>query len=250
MAQQNDSARRVYRGVWALLAHWFKVPEAPPTLTSFAGDPIESFRPSPGFLDYLKFQFWLGLLAVDIGLIILWIVVLVNEPTLGVVLAPLFVIAIVVPDILAYVALNLRYDTTWYVMSSRSIRLRRGIWVIRETTITFDNVQNVEFKQGPLQRHFGIANLIVQTAGGGGGGGGRHPQQGQTTEHTGLIEGIAEAERIRDVIMNRVKRSRRAGLGDEHPTAAKLPASGPNWTPAHLEALRDILRGVRSPWIP
>lgn len=250
MAHQDDSARRVYRGVWAVLARWFKVPEAPPTLSSFAGDPIESFRPSRGFLDYLKFQFWLGLIAIDIGLIVLWIVVLVNEPTLGVVLAPLFVIAIVAPDILAYVAMHLRYDTTWYVMSSRSIRLRRGIWVIRETTITFENVQNVEFKQGPLQRHFGIANLIVQTAGGGGGGGGgRHPQQGQTGEHTGLIEGIAEAERIRDVIMNRVRQSRRAGLGDEHPSAEISAASGPAWTPAHLEALREILRGVRS-WNP
>lgn len=247
MGRQDDSARRVYRGVWAAMARWFKVPEAPPTLSSFAGDPIESFRPSRGFLDYLKFQFWLGLLAVDIGLIVLWVVVVVNEPTLGVVLAPLFVVAIVAPDILAYFALHLRYDTTWYVMSSRSIRLRRGIWVIRETTITFENVQNVEFKQGPLQRHFGIANLIVQTAGGGGGGGGggRHPQQHQTSEHTGLIEGIAEAERIRDVIMNRMRQSRRAGLGDEQPASAGS-ATGPAWTPAHLKALREILRGVRS----
>ena len=242
MGRQDDSARRVYRGVWAAMARWFKVPEAPPTLSSFADDPIESFRPSRGFLDYLKFQFWLRLLAVDIGLIVLWIVVVVNEPTLGVVLAPLFVVAIVAPDILAYFALHLRYDTTWYVMSSRSIRLRRGIWVIRETTITFENVQNVEFKQGPLQRHFGIANLIVQTAGGGGGGG--HPQQQQTSEHTGLIEGIAEAERIRDVIMNRVRQSRRAGLGDEQPASAGS-ATGPAWTPAHLKALREILRGVR-----
>jgi membrane protein YdbS with pleckstrin-like domain len=245
MGYKDDSKRRVYSGIWAVMARWFKVPEAPPTLSSFAGDEIESFRPSPGFLDYLKFQFWLGLLAVDIGLIVLWIVLLVNEPTLGVVLAPLFVIAIVAPDILAYFALHLRYDTTWYVMSSRSIRLRRGIWVIRETTITFENVQNVEFSQGPLQRHFGIANLIVQTAGGGGGGGGRHPQQGQTAEHTGLIEGIAEAERIRDVIMNRVRQSRRAGLGDERPATAMPAARGPAWTPAHLEALREILKGVR-----
>ena len=243
MAQQDDSARRIYRGIWAVMAGWFKVPEAPPTLLSFAGDPIESFRPAPGFLNYLKFQFWLGLLAVDIGLIVLWIVVLVKKPLAAVVLAPLFVIAIVAPDIVAYAALHLRYDTTWYVMSSRSIRLRRGIWVIRETTITFENVQNVAFSQGPLQRHFGIANLVVQTAGGGGGG---DPQQGQTRAHTGMIEGIADAQRIRDVIMDRVKQSRRAGLGDEHPADAMATASGPGWTPAHLEALRAILSGVRS----
>ena len=243
MAKRNDPAKRVYRGVWAVLAGWFKVPEGPPTLASSAGDSIESFRPSPGFLDYLKFQVWLGLLAVDIGLIILWVVVFVNEPTLGVVLAPLFVVAIVAPDILAYVALHLRYDTTWYVMSSRSIRLRRGIWDIRETTITFENVQNVAFIQGPLQRHFGIANLIVQTAGGGGGGG--NPQQGQASPHTGMIEGIADAERIRDVIMNRVRQSRRAGLGDERSESARPSGGGSGWTPAHLEALREIRDVVR-----
>jgi len=242
MTRQNDPARKVYRGIWAVLAKWFKVPEQPPTLLSFPGDQIESFRPSPGFLDYLKFQFWLGLLAVDIALIILWIVVLVNEPLAGVLLAPLFLLAIVAPDILAYVALNLRYDTTWYVMSARSIRLRRGIWIIRETTLTFENVQNVEFKQGPLQRHFGIANLIVQTAGG---GGGAHPQQGQTSTHAGLIEGIADARRIRDVIMTRVRSSRRAGLGDEHPANTRASGDGGGWTPAHLEALRAIRDEIR-----
>jgi membrane protein YdbS with pleckstrin-like domain len=242
MARESESARHVYRGLWAVLARWFKVPEQPPTLLSFPGDQIESFRPSLGFLDYLKFQFWLGLLAIDIGLIILWVVLLVNEPLAAMVLAPVFLVAIVAPDILAYVALHLRYDTTWYVMSARSIRLRRGVWNIRETTITFENVQNVEFQQGPLQRHFGIANLIVQTAGG---GGGAHPQQGQTSTHTGLIEGIADAQRIRDVIMTRVRRSRRAGLGDEHPDDKQRPTEiGSGWTPAHLQALREILRGV------
>jgi membrane protein YdbS with pleckstrin-like domain len=243
MTHQNEPAKKIYRGVWAVLANWFKVPELPPTLLSFAGDRIESFRPATGFLDYLKFQFWLGLLAVDIALIILWIALLVNEPLAGVLLSPLFIIAIVAPDILAYVALHLRYDTTWYVMSARSIRLRRGIWIIRETTITFENVQNVEFKQGPLQRHFGIANLIVQTAGG---GGGAHPEKGQTSTHMGLIEGIADARRIRDVIMARVRSSRRAGLGDEHPADTRVSGAGSGWTPAHLEALRAIRDEVRS----
>ena len=246
MTQRDEPTTKIYRGIWAVLANGFKVPRQPPTLLALPGDRIESFRPATGFLDYLKFQFWLGLLGVDIGLIILWIVVLVNEPLAGVLLGPLFLIAIVAPDLVAYVALHLRYDTTWYVMSGRSIRLRRGIWVIRETTITFENVQNVELKQGPLQRYFGIANLVVQTAGGGGGG---HPHQGQPSAHTGLIEGIADARRIRDVIMSRVRSSRRAGLGDEHP--ADRPPSGvtTGWTPAHLEALRQIrdeIRGVRS----
>ena len=74
---------------------------------------------------------------------------------------------LVAPDVIAYVAIHLRYDTTWYVLTDRSLRIRRGIWIIHETTISFENVQNVEVRQGPLQRYFGIADVIVQTAGGG-----------------------------------------------------------------------------------
>ena len=47
-------------------------------------------------------------------------------------------------------------------------RIRRGIWIIHETTITFENVQNVVVQQGPLQRWYGIANVLIETAGGGG----------------------------------------------------------------------------------
>ena len=65
-------------------------------------------------------------------------------------------------------AMHLRYDTTWYVLTNRSLRIRRGIWMIHETTITYENVQNVSVNQGPLQRIFGIADVLVQTAGGGG----------------------------------------------------------------------------------
>jgi len=236
MSGQNEPARQVYRGVWAVLAGFFKVPQQPPTLLALAGEGVDSFRPSRGFLDYLKFQFWLAFLLIDGALFVLWVILLVNAPLAGILLFPVFLILAFLPDILAYVALHLRYDTTWYVMSDRSLRIRRGIWVIRETTITFENVQNVEMKQGPLQRHFGFANLIVQTAG----GGGATTKEGHTNPHVGLIEGIADAQRIRDVIMTRVRRSRRAGLGDERPDQAFVRAPRAGWSPAHIEALRAI----------
>ena len=236
MAGESETARQVYRGIWAVLARFFKVPERPPTLLSIGGDEIQSFRPSPRFLDYLKLQFWIGLLLIDIALIVIWLVILFNNPLVALLLGPLFLVIIVLPDIVAYVALHLRYDTTWYVMSGRSLRIRRGIWLIRETTVTFENVQNVELKQGPLQRHFGISNLIVQTAGGGGGQG----PQGQTNPHVALVEGIEDAKGIRDTIMAKVRRSRRAGLGDEGAEELRGPVPGSGWTPDHIAALRAV----------
>jgi hypothetical protein len=93
-----------------------------------------------------------------------------------------------------------------------------------------------------LQRHFGISDLVVQTAA----GAGANPQQGQTNPHVGLIEGVQDASRIRDLIMSRVRRSRRAGLGDERPDAMGEEGPGARWSPAHIDAVRAIRDEVRA----
>jgi len=227
----------VYRGVWKLLADWFRVPRQPPVLMTAGAGGTRSFRPSPRFLDYLRFHFWFFLFLIDGALVIAWLVLLTQEPGLAILLSPLLVVVVVVPDLIAWVAIRLRFDTTWYVMSDRSLRIRRGIWIIRETTVTFENVQNVELEQGPLQRFFGITDLTVQTAGGGGKSTG---QPGESNPHLALIEGIHDGQGIRDVIMTRVRQSRRAGLGDERPEELAGPARGAGWTADHLEALRGI----------
>ncbi len=225
----------IYSGVWGVLTHWFRVPKEPPTLPARPGEPVESFRPAVGFLRYLKLQFWVILAAIDTLIFVVWLAITIGVPWLGILLAPIAFAVAVLPDIVAYVAIHLRYDTTWYVISRRSLRIRRGIWVIHETTITFENVQNVSVRQGPLQRWFGVANVLVETAGGGGSQSDAHGGQ-SAAAHQGLIEGVADAPRIRDLLLARLRQSRTAGLGDEaaddEPTAV--------WTADHLDALRGI----------
>lgn len=232
----DRAAAWLYHGLWGILTSWFKVPAEPPALPLHAAGPApESFRPSPNFLRYLKFQFWFFLFAMDIGILAGWVALTIAAPIVGAILAlPMLALA-VVPDIFAYIALHLRYDSTWYVLSDRAMRIRRGIWTIHETTITFENVQNVTVRQGPIQRHFGIADLVVQTAGGGASHG---KDKKHTPSHVGLLEGLADAPRIRDLILAKVRRSRGAGLGDEHPEHA--PAVRGNWTPEHVAVLREI----------
>lgn len=230
-----------YRGLWGVLTRWFRVPAHPPTLPAMSGETIDAFQPDNGFLRYLLFQFWIGLLAIDVLILVGWLVITIALPILGIVLFLPALFVAVVPDIIAYLAVHLRFDTTWYVMSERSLRIRRGIWVIHETTLTFENVQNVAVRQGPLQRFFGIANLLVETAGGG------QSQQGSqgiqsTAAHRGLIEGVADAHRIRDLIMNRLRNSRTTGLGDELVAGHK----GTAWTENHLSALREIRDAVHA----
>ena len=242
-AQLQRSTEWIYQGIWSVLVDWFRVPDQPPSLPVAGDDRADALRPADGFLRYLKFQFWLLLALLDGLILVGWIAVAIAVPWLGAVLAAPALVIAVVPDVVAYVAIHLRYDTTWYVLGGRSLRIRRGIWVIRETTITYENVQNIKVTQGPLQRFFGIANVLVETAGG---GGAAHQQgHGGTNDmHRGLIEGIADAQRIRDLILARVRKSTTAGLGDER---HEEPLADTRWTAAHLQTLeqiRDAARGL------
>jgi membrane protein YdbS with pleckstrin-like domain len=234
----------VYGGVWGALTRWFRVPDRPPTLPTRPGETAQSFRPARGFLRYLKLQFWVALFAIDVLIFIVWLGITIAVPIVGMLLAPLALALAVLPDVVAYIAIHLRYDTTWYVITERSLRIRRGIWVIHETTITFENVQNVLVRQGPIQRLFGIANVLVETAGGGGGESSHGPHGAQSmAAHRGLIEGVADPQRIRDLVLVRLRRSRSAGLGDE--PIAPIEAA-PAWSPDHLAALKEIRDAVRA----
>lgn len=241
-ARVERAAEWIYRGVWAVLVGWFRVPPGAPRPPALAGEVVEAFRPAPAYLRYLKVIFWVVLLLIDIAILLPWLIVCIIHPLVGAILAiPVWIIAIA-PDLIAYVGLHLRYDSTWYAMTDRSLFIRRGLWVIHETTITYENIQNATIHQGPLQRYFGIANLEVRTAGGGSPGPHGHGGGG----HIGLLEGIADAERIRDLIMERARRSRSAGLGDErdhHEEPGR--AAAPAWTPAHVEVLREILARIK-----
>ena len=237
----DAAAAWIYRGVWASIVALFRVPPEPPTLPS-SGDPVHSIRPSAGYLRYLTFLFWVAFLPGDIVPILIWLPISMAFPIVGVILVVPLVVVLIAPDVIAYVGLHLRYDTTWYVFTDRSLRIRRGIWVIHETTITFENVQNVEVAQGPVQRYFGIADVIVQTAGGGGAKRTSHGGEKSSAAHVGILQGLDDADAVRDLILDRVRRNRTAGLGDEHATtpvhADYAPQSG--YSTAHLAVLREI----------
>jgi membrane protein YdbS with pleckstrin-like domain len=241
----DAAAAWIYRGVWASIVGLFKVPEEPSTLPA-VGEPVRSLRPANGYLRYLKFLFWVALIPGDVLPLLAWGAIGLAVPLLGFVLAPIFIALLVLPDVVAYVGIHLRYDTTWYVLTDRSLRIRRGITTIHETTISFENVQNVEVRQGPLQRYFGIADVIVQTAGGGVATHGK----GQTSSlgaHMGILQGLDDAEAVRNLILASVERTRSAGLGDEHPVHARPVAAAPlsGLSPRHLAVLREIRDSVR-----
>ncbi|MHC5023190.1 MAG: PH domain-containing protein [Planctomycetota bacterium] len=245
MTSRTEQATEwIYQGIWSGLVDWFRVPKEPPTLPVAADQFRESFRPALGFLRYMRFWFWLIAILFDVMLVVGYMVatlllIHVDLWWVALLLLPPFLVLLILPDIVAYIALHLRYDTTWYVMTDRSLRIRRGIWTIHEMTITFDNVQNVKVRQGPVQRAFGISSLVVETAGAGGAGG----AQGAAVANRGVLDGISDPERLRDLILKRLRRSVGAGLGDPEDLATAVGAA---WTPEHLNVLREIREAIRA----
>lgn len=112
---------------------------------------------------------------------------------------------------------RLDYEMRWYKVTDRSLRIREGAWNVREMTMTFANIQNMEITQGPIQRWLGIADLKVQTAGGGGpsAASGRGGQaHSMFNMHVGYFRGVDNAEEILRMMEERLRRLRSAGLGD------------------------------------
>ena len=127
---------------------------------------------------------------------------------------------------------RLDYEMRWYIVTDRSMRLREGIFGVREMTFTFANVQNIAIRQGPLQRLLGIADVVVRTAGGGGGatGHGEGDAHAGKPMHVGTLRAVDNAELVRDLILERLRHLRDAGLGDPDD---RQPA---------VEVLRDAAR--------
>lgn len=239
MERTEKAAAWIYSGIWQVVVDLFRVPDGPPNLVTQQSDGVlRVFHPSRRYMAYLKMYFWIGLVLID-GLIFAgWLAICIAQPIVGAILAiPAFLIA-VVPDIIAYIAIHLRFDTIWYGVSDRGVYIRRGIWTITEHTITLENVQNVSLTKGPVEQLYGISTLVIETAGSNAGDGDNHLAVGNKA----IMVGLERAEEIRDLIMSRVRHTKTAGLGDEmNPSSSR----GSTWTRQDVELLTEILQEVR-----
>ncbi len=238
----------VYGTVWIILMALLRVPRTPPELPVAPGETVDAFHPAPGYLRYKRFRLNLLLASELLGVITAGVPVLVSalvSDARGIASLAAGITAVfwVAHAVIGHVWIRLRYDTTWYVMNQRSVRLRTGILLVVEQTFTFENVQNVKVTQGPIQRHYGIADVVLETAGGGGATGQNAEAVQFFSAHRGLLFGLDAAEQVRDLILSRIGRQVSAGLGDD----GEAIASGRTWRPEHIRRLREIrdeLRGM------
>lgn len=137
---------------------------------------------------------------------------------------------------ITYAIARLDYELRWYIVTDRSLRIRSGLASVQESTMSFANIQQVVLSQGPLQRLLGLADVRVQSAG----GGGDKPEYGQGDSlHTGVFHGVENAVEIRDLIQERLRAFRQAGLGDpDDPHSSSRTAA---WTTATSTSSDDAL---------
>jgi len=84
----------------------------------------------------------------------------------------------------------LRWKHASYRVDERGIRLREGVWWRSETDVPRSRIQHTDVSQGPLERAFEIATLVIHTAG---------------TEHSQVVvQGLSKdaAFRIRDNLLH------------------------------------------------
>lgn len=200
--------------------------EVPPPPSAPWGDPrsAEVFRPSRGYLGY-RCLTWLLHESWAIALMVVTIFFPEWIPDFGVLrwlkwdwmrtieLLALLTLPLVVA--VTFLLVLLDYRNRWYVLTDRSLRIREGVWTVREMTISLANVQNIGLAQGPIQRLCGIADVEVATA-----GGGEAASGGEHSMHRGVLRGVADAESVRNRIVRSWKEARDEAAEPVSPVAA------------------------------
>ncbi len=117
----------------------------------------------------------------------------------GEVSGELFTGAFLVPVVLVALVLALmvplrRFNSRGYDMGEDRLRVVRGLLFHRDTVVPFGRVQHLDVEQGPLERAFGIARLVLHTAG--------------THNASVVLPGLAHARAIemREAIRAHIKR--------------------------------------------
>src|SRR5688500_2784568 len=202
------------------LLHLMRVPPSP---TPPPGSPPRIFRAAPNYFKLRMIRWTITQFFAILGLVMaIYFVGSQVSPrmpkyvawgiTIGEILGT---IALIFEATVGWLIVRLDFELRWYMLSDRAIRIREGITTVREKTVALANIQNIAVRQGPLQRLLGIADVEVNTAGGGGGGNEMEKKKaGAEPMHVAYFRGVDNAEEIRDLLREGVRRQRDAGLGD------------------------------------
>ena len=129
--------------------------------------------------------------------------------------------------------LYIRYRTLRYRFDDEGVWRRQGLLWRREVNVSYRRIQDIHLTNGIIQRWLGLATVSIQTAAG-----------SATPQVT--IDGVIEAEALRDYLYTKMRGVRDAIQGAE-PTTDGQERAAPNVesgdeTLALLGDIRDSLR--------
>ena len=132
---------------------------------------------------------------------------------------------------LTLIPLLCRYYTLRYRFDDRGITLSWGVLFRTETYLTYKRIQDIHLNRNLIQRWLGLATLNVQTA-----SGSASPEM--------KIEGVLEAEALRDYLYGQMRGSKRVGepADDAQLTAGSEPLDQPT---ADQDEVLELLTSIR-----
>lgn len=223
-----------------------KVPPEP-ELPEGSSESMLIFRPGRNFYRWQVLMWSLSHIIVVIGVTVaysaVWIPLARGPRWLWLLYGALGIVGLAAAAIVllvTFLALRWSYELRWYILSDRSLRIRRGVWNVEELTMTFANIQEVRVNAGPIQKALGIADLEVHAAGGGAAVHHSH-SHGKEAGHAAVFEGVDNTIEIRDRIVELLRVYRDSGLGGEHSPHETVKSAG-----VTLAAARDALDAARS----
>ncbi len=231
----------MYEGIKDLILDLLSAPKQPPSAPSGPHTTQRTFRASKQFLNYRTLHLVIGALILGTGFFIVTIVLIFNELLVGLIAGASLAAIWVLLFVSMFFLIRLEYDMRYYIITDRSLRIRKGVLSILEQTLTFANIQNISIEQGPIERLFGISRLVVETAGG---GMAMDPSQIRSTNyHQAVMEGLENAEELRDLIRNYLKDIQiSSGLGDA--MVQKTRKGG--FSKQEIKALKEVLQEIRT----
>ena len=99
----------------------------------------------------------LGVLACALDV---WLTLEARTP-LGLVTAPVALLMLWY----VFVAPERRFRRWGYAKTEDELHLAHGVYVHTETSVAFHRVQHIDIAQGPIERMFGVCQLVLNTAG-------------------------------------------------------------------------------------
>jgi membrane protein YdbS with pleckstrin-like domain len=99
----------------------------------------------------------------------------------------------------------------------REILMKRGVWIHRTSAVPYRRIIRVEVIRGPISRSLGISDLSVHL--------GVSSLPGESTGEL-VIRGIEEPDRLRELIMERVRTCAELLDGEHGQTLASSGSTG------------------------